>query len=156
MPCIQNQDLLCHTNDAMTLGPSISLPFCLSRLITVQCRWLMTYSLTIEVLWPLNAHLSLGVEMHLNFFHAGKTPASHTWLVFPPTRNNPKQRKATLISLVKRYRSRVFLSCTASTLKSHNLPWPTLKRIKDVSPALDYSVVSRSVLWREAHGFKYT
>lgn len=149
MPCIQNHGLLCHTNDAMTLGPSISLPFCLSRLITVhavRCRWLMTCSLTIEVLWPVNAHLSLGVEMHLNSFHAGKTPASCTWLIFPPTRNNPKQRMTTPVSLLKRYKSRVFLFCTVSTLKSHNLPWPTLKRIKDVSPALDYSVVSRSLL----------
>lgn len=74
----------------------------------------------------------------------------------PPTRNNSKQRMTTLLSLLKRCRSRLFLSCTASSLKSPDVPWPTFKRIKDVSPALDYSVVSRPVLGSGAHGFKST
>lgn len=133
-----------------------SLPFCLPRLITVhavQCRWLMTCSLTLKVLWPLN---TLRVEMHPHFFYAGKTLASLTQLIFLPTRNNSEQRMTILVSLVKRHRSWVFISSTPSALKSHNSLWPTLKRIKDVSPALDYSAVSRSALWREAHGFKCT
>lgn len=90
----------------------------------------------------LNAHLSLRVGMNLNFFCAGKKTAS-THSSYSPLPENPKQKMTALVSLVKRYRSRIFLSCSASTLRSHNLPWPTLKRIKDVSPALDYSVVSK-------------
>lgn len=93
-----------------------SLPFCLPRLITVhavQCRWLMTCSLTLKVLWPLN---TLRAEMHPHFFYAGKTLASLTQLIFLPTRNNSEQRMTILVSLVKRHRSWVFISLLL-------LPW---------------------------------
>lgn len=118
-------------------------PLCLSRLITVHALGeQMTDDLQLK-----NKSSQLSIKC-ISF--AQGRDASLTQPIFPPARNNSKQRMTTLLSLIKR--PQFFLSSTVSSLKSPDVSWPTFKRIKDVSPALDYSVVWRPVVWSGARG----
>lgn len=111
----------------------------------------------ITVSWLVNADFfCLRKEKHPYSFHAGDILLSPTQPKSFLPEIIAKQRMTTLLSLVKRLkRLSLFFPLHSSIPKSPDVPWSTLKRNERCLPTTRL-VMSRSVLWCGACGFKST